>query len=545
MLSALILVTALAAPEMIVVNAQMPTQPKWQALAIEKGKITAIGTEAQMRALANQETRVVDVDGRLVLPGLIDSHSHFLGGGASLTQVQLADAKTLEELKARIAAYAKANPKLPWITGRGWMYEIFKKGNAQFPTRQMLDEVVSDRPVFVRAYDGHTGWANSKALEAAGITAATPDPKNGMIVREADGKTPAGALKEDAMELLFSKQPKPPDEEQQRSILLAQQQAFEDGLVAINEFAGDAKTVDAYLALEGQGRLFIKVFFSPPIETPLADVLKLREKLKTKSKLVRLGSLKGFVDGVVESNTAAMLAPYANNAREKGKPAYTQAELNALVAAADKERIPVSLHAIGDAAVRMSLDAFENAAKVNGTQDVRHRVEHIEVLDPADVPRFAKLGVVASMQPYHCEPADGATLGAWEVNLGKARLAKTFNWATLRKAGAVLAFGSDWPVMSMDPLMGLAMAISRQNGQGMPLKGWQPQQKISFLEAVDGYTQGAAWALHAEDSLGRLEVGRPATLVVLHRKVQVDAPLSQYWGGVDGTMIDGIWVHGH
>lgn len=542
MVNTLLLLAVLTAPEIVILNAQLPTVPKAQAMAIEKGKITALGDTETIRALAGPSTKVVDVEGRLVLPGLIDSHIHFMSGGTSLGQVQLAQAKTLSELKAAIAAYAKANPQLPWISGRGWMYEIFQKDKPPYPTRQMLDEIVPDRPVFVRAYDGHTGWANTKALELAGITAETPNPKSGSIVREADGKTPSGALLEEGMDLMFNKMPKLSVEEQQRSILLAQAQAIDNGLVAVNEFSADASNVEAYLALEAQGKLKLRVFFSPPLETPLAEVLALRERLKAKSKRVRLGSLKGFVDGVVESNTAAMLAPYANNPKEKGKPAYTAAELNALVAAADKEGIPVSLHSIGDAAVRMSLDAYENAAKVNGTRDVRHRVEHIEILDGADVARFAKLGAVASMQPYHCEPSDGATLGAWEVNLGKARLAKTFNWANLRKAGAVLAFGSDWPVMSMDPLMGLAMAMSRQNGHGLPVKGWQPAQRISFLEAVEGYSQGAAWALHAEGELGALEVGKLANLIVLDRKAAVDVPLSQYWGTVERTMIDGTWV---
>ncbi|MCC6807103.1 MAG: amidohydrolase [Deltaproteobacteria bacterium] len=540
---AIALVSAAAAPpktpgaDLVVINAKLPTADG-DALVIRAGRVATVTSQAKLGTAVGSNTQVIDAGGRVLLPGFIDSHIHFMSGGISEKRVRVHGAKNVEEIQARIKAYAAAHPEAQWIQGRGFSYDLFAKLKPAFPTRQMLDAAVPDRPVFIRAYDGHTGWANTKALELAGVTKDTKDPKDGKIIREADG-SPAGALLEGAMDLMFEKVPPYSLAERIEGILEAQRLALEAGLTAINDFVADNETLDAYLALEKDGRLKVRVFFSPPIETPLDEAKALRDRIAKESKRVKFGSLKGFVDGVVESNTAAFIAPYADDHKHKGEAHLKPADLERLIVPADKEGFVVSLHAIGDLAVRTSLDAYALAAQKNGTKDRRHRIEHIEVLDPKDAKRFKELGVIASMQPYHAEPADVPGKGVWEIKVGKARAPYIFPWNEIRSQGGVVAFGSDWSVMSLDPLMGLAVATTRQNGHGLPREGWAVKQKLSFKEAVQAYTESAAYALHAEGELGCLAAGCAADFVLLATKVDPEEPLSLYWGAVDATYIDG------
>lgn len=544
MITLLSCIVALATPQtaeqaqLVIHGAKIPTAPEKDAVVVVNGRIHKVCTSQEAKDFIGKDTRVIDADGRVLVPGFIDSHIHFMTGGISEKRVRVNTAKSLEEIQARVKAYAAQHPEAQWIQGRGFSYDLFAKMTPPFPTRQMLDAAVPDRPVFIRAYDGHTGWANTKALELAGVTKDTKDPKDGKIIREKDG-TPAGALLEGAMDLMFEKVPPYSLQERIEGILAAQKLALDAGLTAINDFVADKETLDAYLALEKDGRLLLRVFFSPPIETPLEEAKKLRERIAKESKRVKFGSLKGFVDGVVESDTAAFIEPYADNPKVKGEAHLKPADLERLIVPADKEGFAVSLHAIGDLAVRTSLDAFELAAKRNNTSDRRHRIEHIEVLDPKDSKRFKELSVVASMQPYHAEPSDAPGKGTWETKVGKKRLPHIFAWNEIRAQGGVVAFGSDWSVMSLDPLMGLAVATTRQNGHGLPREGWAAPQKVSFLDALKGYTENAAWALHAEKELGAIAVGRVADLALLSKKIDPEEPLSLYWGNVDSTIIDG------
>lgn len=536
----------LAAADLVVLDARLPTVGDGRAtsLAVEKGRIVALGPAAEVERLAGPATRRIEGRGRLLLPGLIDSHIHFVSGGLSERRVHLEKARTPEEAVALVKAWAEENPKSAWVTGRGWSYDLFAQQQPPYPSRRLLDAVLSDRPVYLSSYDGHSAWVNSKALEAAGIGPETRDPPDGHIVREKDGRTPHGALLEGAMDWVAHAQPKLTLEERKQALLTAQAVALRAGLTAVNDFAADLETADAYLALEKEGLLRLRVFFSPPLETPLETARALRDRLAKESQRVRFGSLKGFVDGVIESRTAVLLEPYADGSKTRGEPHLSAADLDRLIQPLDKEGFTVSLHAVGDGAVRACLDAFERAAKVNGTRDRRHRIEHIEVLSPRDAARFARLGVVASMQPFHAEPADKPGHGAWETKVGPGgpRWPHIFPWRELLRAGAPLAFGSDWAVMSLDPLQGLAVAVSRRNGHGLPTKGWEQTQTLRFEEAVAAYTAGAAWALHADKELGALEIGRAADFVVLGEKVAADEPLSMYWGQVDLTVVGGVVV---
>ncbi|MBI5508769.1 MAG: amidohydrolase [Deltaproteobacteria bacterium] len=530
----------LASPDVLVVHALFPTTPTADALAVDNGRITAVGKSTEIQKLAGAKTKVIDAAGRIVIPGLIDSHVHFASGGANLKKVDLNGAKDVDEMVRRVKAWAAAHPDATWVSGRGWSYDVFKDLNPPYPTRQMLDQAMPDRPVFVRAYDGHTGWANSAALAACGVSAATPKPAEGEIVREPDGKTPSGALIEDAMELIFSCMPQPSMAEMREAILGAQDLAFRLGLTAVNDFVAGPEWLDAYLALEQEGLLKIRVFFSPSLEdTKLADAKALRDRIARTSKLVKFGSLKGFADGVIESKTAGFLKPYGGTKDDLGALHLDAKRLAELVPPADKEGFSVSLHCVGDRTVRVALDAFERAATNNGTKDRRHRIEHMELLDPADAPRFAKLGVVASMQPFHAEMSDHPGEGVWELHAAGDRLQHAFAWRDVLDRKGPLAFGSDWAVTTLDPLKGIALAISRENGQGLPEGGWIPTQKVSFAEALTAYTKTAAWGLHAEKDLGALEVGKAADFVILNRKVDPAEPLSVYWGVIDALFVAG------
>jgi hypothetical protein len=511
-----------APPDLVLFHARMPSVPGKTALAVTGGRITALGDDQAVLTLAGPKTRTVDLDDRLILPGLIDSHIHFQSGGVAEDRLKLHGARDIADLQARIKAHAEAHPELPWILGRGWMYDLFK---GSMPTKQQLDAIVPDRPVLLSAYDGHTAWANSAALKLAGV----------------DG---TGALVEDAMDAVYRHVPPPTEEEKQAGVLTAQAMALRAGITAINDFAAGLETYQTYAALEKAGKLLVRVHFSPPIETPLEEVLAFKDRLARESKRVKLGTIKGFVDGVIESSTATFVAPYADDKKHNGVPHLDARALDTLIIPADKAGLSVSLHAIGDGAVRLSLDAYERAARQNGTTDRRHRVEHIEVLHKDDAKRFKALGVVASMQPIHAEPSDTPGQGVWEKKVGPQRLPFVFPWKLIKDAGGVLAFGSDWTVMTLDPLKGLAVATTRKNGHGLPKGGWSAAQKIPFADALAAYTRGAAWALHAENELGALEEGRAADFLVLSEKIEPDEPLSLYWGAVAATFIDGRCVAG-
>ncbi len=511
---------------LVVVHAQLLDDSAHDAILVEGDRIAAVGDGDELLLRAPDAMRI-DAHGGLVLPGFHDSHIHMLGGGMTMVQVSLSEYTTLEDTVAAIGRWAKAHPEAAWILGRGWQYGIVPKG--QFPTRQTLDAVVPDRPVFVRSYDGHSGWANSKALSLAGITADTPDPEDGRIVREADGKTPQGSLLEGAMDLVWKVLPEPNHATKLAALDKAVQHCLALGITSIDDITADLDSFALYSELEQQGRLPIRVTISPPVEGDLDAYLELRRRYN--SPYVRFGFLKGFLDGVIESKTAYMVEPYAGTDDEVGKPLIPADRLYTLVKAAHAKGFQVALHAIGDGAVRMALDVYERVNKEMPGTGLRHRIEHIEVIHADDLPRFAANNVVASMMPFHANPfGEDAGGGVWSQNLGPERLKLSFPWRDLLDAQAHLAFGSDWPVMSADPLAGLAVATTRQDEDGKPEGGWNAHQAITLKEAVDAYTRGSAYAIGREGELGRLAPGQLADFVVLDPKVDPKNPLT-FWKG--------------
>ena len=488
-----------------------------EAVAIRGNKVIRVGSNREIQRLKRAQTKVIDAKGGAVLPGFNDAHAHLINGGLSLDQVSLGEATTLDAIKDTVRVWAEAHPEREWILGRGWYYQPF---NGAMPTRQLLDSLVPDRPAYLVAYDGHTGWANSKALKLAGITRRTKSPVNGTIVKDPRTGEPTGALKEAAMALMGVAAPKASEEDRLAAIRAAMDEAHRFGITSVQDAGGTAADLELFDQLRKRGELTLRIYQALRADATLTDAgLNELEDLRTRfadDPLLKTGAVKLIADGVIESHTAAMLEPYTNRATVKGDARFTPEQLNKVVATLDKAGWQVMTHAIGDAAVRMTLDAYEAAAKANPAPERgrRHRVEHIETIDPADIPRFAAHGVVASMQPVHATPSP--TPGdVWSVNIGEERAARGWMWASIARAGGRLAFGSDWPVMTLDPLKGLHVAVTRTTPEGLPEGGWIPTERLALRKAIQAYTRDGAWASFDEQRKGTLTRDMLADLVIL------------------------------
>jgi predicted amidohydrolase YtcJ len=486
-----------------------------EALAIRGNKILLVGSNREVKRLRRAQTTMVDAHGATVLPGFNDSHIHLLSGGLGFSELDLAGASTLDAVKVAISNYAAAHAEREWIIGRGWIYDTFEG----LPTRQQLDALVPDRPAYLTAYDGHTGWANTAALKLAGITRKTRNPENGTIVKDPRSGEPSGALLEHAMDLIEPALPQPTREDQLRALRSAIAYAQKFGITSVQNASGSPDELDLYGMLRDSGELDLRVYnalsASPTLSEADIDRLDAVRKKYPDDPLLKAGAIKLIVDGVVESRTAALLAPYADTST-MGRPNYTPAELNRIVTMLDRRGWQVLIHAIGDRGVRMALDAFEVAQAANPPppRGRRHRIEHIEIVDPADVPRFSKLGVIASMQPLHSNPAPDL-MSLWMKNLGPERAARGWMYGTLQRSGARLAFGSDWPVVTLDPRLGLHVATTRTSPEGVPEGGWIPEERLTLPQAIDAYSGGAAFASFDDQRKGTLTPGMLADIVIL------------------------------
>lgn len=508
------------AVDLIVINGKVyaggGSEAMAEAVAIRGNKVVRVGSNRDIQRLRRAQTTIIDARGGAVMPGFNDAHAHFISGGLSLDQINLLDATTLDQIKDTVRIWSEAHPERAWITGRGWYYQPFA---GSLPTRQLLDTLVPDRPAYLVAYDGHTGWANSKALKLAGITRHTRSPKNGVIVKDRRTGEPTGALKEAAMALMTAA-PQPTTEDRIAAIRAGLVEAHRVGITSVQNAGGTAEDLELYDALRKRGELTLRVYQALSAsgvigEAELNTLAAVRERFGD-DPLLKTGAVKLIADGVIESHTAAMLAPYNNQPNTSGDPRYTQEQLNKTVTLLDREGWQVMTHAIGDAAVRMTLDAYEAAVNANPAPERgrRHRVEHLETIDPADIPRFGKLGVIASMAPVHATPSP--TPGdVWSTNIGAERAAHGWLWASIVKASGRLAFGSDWPVMTLDPLMGLQVAVNRTTVEGLPEGGWLPAERLSLRKAIDAYTSDASWASYDEQRKGVLARDMLADLVVM------------------------------
>lgn len=485
--------------------------PEAQAIATRGDRIVAIGSTESIRALANGATEVIDLAGRRVVPGFNDAHWHL----PTRRTADLVDAGNVQEIQRRLREFAATLGPGEWITGRGWGPSDFPENQAH---RRYLDEVFPDRPVLLTDRDGHQTLANSRALALAAVTRVTKDPENGRIDRDVAGE-PTGLLKESASSLVRKLIPALTVDQVYRALLAEMDKAASFGLTSLQVASGSGASgieYEAYQRALREGTLKVRFRVAVPFErevTParLTEFAALRDRHR--GGLLTYGIAKGMLDGTVDANTAAMLEPYAERS-DTGLPMWAQDDLNRVVSAYDKAGLQVQLHAIGDRAIRMALDAFEQAAKDNGTTGRRHRVEHIEVPALADLPRFKALGVIASTQAMFASP-DAITLTSYAPALGPGRASHSNAFKLFDDAGAVQAFGSDYPVFTMEVMRGVHAAVTREIPDGTPAGGWYPEHRISVAAAVQHFTRDAAFASFDEADKGTLELGKLADFVVL------------------------------
>ncbi len=525
-----------------------PAQPWAEALAIRGNHIVAVGGEADVARRRGPRTQVIDLGGRMAMPGILDTHIHFLSGSQSLDQIYLDDADTAAEIQRRVKEYAAAHPDRKWLLGRGWVYNVFRPSG--LPTKDILDQIVSDRPVVLENYDGHSIWVNTKALELAGITRQTPDPKEGditvgTIVRDPATGEATGVLKEEAVELVNRVLPKPSREQNLAALRAGMKLANQHGVTSVLNATGDEEEMGLYSELHRRGELTVRTTTALGMEPKLTPTILARyesARRRFRGPWVRAGVIKAFADGVIESHTAGMLEPYSDDPSTSGSTNYTPEQFDGLVRELDRRGFQVITHAIGDRAIRMVLDAYEKSAAANGPRDRRFRIEHIESVNPADIPRFGKLGVIASMQPYHAYPEPNLD-GIWARNVGPQRLPYSFAWHDIAAGGARLSFGSDWPVVSLDPFIGLQNAVTRQRSDGNPPGGWVGHQKVTLEQALAAYTRDAAYAQFEDKIKGSLETGKLADVIVLSQELFKIDPLAISKTAVLLTVVDGkiVW----
>ncbi|MCA1900310.1 MAG: amidohydrolase [Chloroflexi bacterium] len=493
--------------DFIIRNARVFTSdeanPRAEAVAVKGNRIVFVGTNEGVKEFQGESTRVIDGKGGTLTPGFIDSHFHLLWGSIWMGAAQLYDAKTKDDVRASLQSFSAENKTSEWVDGRGVKYGIVS-------TRQELDEMVPDRPVYINAYDGHTSWANTKALELAGILQPGKEaPGNGVIVRDENGLA-TGELRETAMDLVANLIP-PPSEARKRELLkLAMKKINATGVTSVHNMNGDLNELQFFAAAEDAGEMTVRVYVPYHVkpETTEADLSEAVEMAKLQGDFARGGCVKFFMDGVWESYTALNLEPYADNPEAKPEGIYSAEHFNRMATACDKLGLQMFTHCCGDGAVRRALDGYEAAQKVNGKRDSRHRVEHIEVIHMDDLPRFKQLGVIASMQTSHA-PFSANEGDVWLERTGPQRWGRSFAWRDILNAGAHLILGSDWTVAPFDPIFNLHVAMNR--------KKWSPQdpdQTLTLEECILGYTRNAAYGEFKENEKGKIKEGYLADLVL-------------------------------
>jgi predicted amidohydrolase YtcJ len=513
-----------------------------EAVAVRGNQILRVGSNREIKRLRRIQTTVVDAHGAAVLPGFVDSRVDLLNSW-SVEDLDLADTRTPGEVQERIRAFAAAHPDRAWIDGRGWRYDTFPSG---LPTRRLLDEIVPDRPVRLVSADGHTTWVNSKGLELAGIGSRTPNPRNGVVVKDPRTGEPTGILKEAAQRLL---DPLVPDDlaagDWERALARGVREAHRHGVTSVHTTGGTPEDLERLHGLRRDGELALRIYaditVSPDTTEADADRLDALRRRIDDDAVLKAGLARIAVDGIVETHTAHLLEPYANRATN-GRPALTADELTRLVAMFDARGWQVALDASGDAAVRQALDALEQGAAANPApaRGRRHRVEHVEIVDPIDVGRFGPLGAIASMQPARANTAERAV---WTANLGSDRAPQAWCWNSLVASSGRLAFGSDWPAAPFSPIPGIAVAVTRTTETVQPEGAPDPGEKMPLTGAIDAYTSGGAYASFDELRKGLIEPGMLADLVILSTDIFSLPPERLHEPTVETTIFDGKVVY--
>jgi predicted amidohydrolase YtcJ len=531
------------AAETIITNADVWTvdrnHPTAEAVAILNDRIVAVGTSAEMDGWRGPQTHIIDAAGKLLLPGFNDAHVHFVSGGFQLDQVQLNDAKSKEVFVSRIAAQAKKIKKGDWMLGGEWDEQNWSP--VELPTHEWIDPVTPDIPVFLERHDGHEALANALAMKLAGVTATTKSPAGGEIVHDAQGN-PTGVFKDAAQSLIDKVIPDPGLETRIRGARRALEHAASLGVTSVQDMAVNYGDIAAYSVLAERGELTSRIY-AAPMETHWQDQAKLGIRHAFGSDFLRIGAVKGFADGSLGSTTAYFFQPYVDAPNTRGLLSNEMQPLSAMrerLTGADKAGLQLCVHAIGDQAISIVLDLFQDIEKANGARDRRWRIEHSQHINPKDFQRYAGLHVIASMQPYHAIDD-----GQWaERRIGPIRAKSTYAFRTLLDRGVHLAFGTDWSVAPLNPMLGLYAAVTRATLDGKHPDGWVPEQKITIQEAIEAYTLGSAYAEFQEKDKGSITTGKLADLILVSDNLLKIDPRAVRDAKVEMTMVGGKIVYG-
>ena len=513
-----------------------PASPWAEAMLVRGEEILAVGDNDEVTGLADKGAQVVDLEKHFVMPGFNDAHVHIGGAGQDWLAVRLNGAQSVAELQKRLAEGVAQHKEGEWITGRGWDHTFWPE--KKFPSRQQLDVVSPKNPVILTHISGHVAVANSLALQLSGVTKSTPNPSGGEIERDEQGE-PTGMLKEGAaMHLVKSRIPSPTPEQRRRGIELALADLAKNGVTSAQDNSAWEDFL-TYRAIKNDGKLTVRVTEWLPFAAPLEKLEQMRRDGGTTDPWLRTGALKMVTDGALGSRTAALLAPYSDDPSTSGIMTIEPEKLRTLAVERDKALFQLNFHAIGDRANRVALDAFEAAAKANGPRDRRDRIEHAQVVALSDIPRFARLQVIASMQPSH-ETSDMR----WaEGRVGPERAKGAYAWASMQKFGARLAFGTDYDVEPISPFRGLYACVTRELPTGGPQGGWQPQEKISLADCIRAYTSGSAYGEFMEGKKGELKAGEFADFIVLSNDLTKVEPREYVNTKVLRTVVGGRVVY--
>ena len=505
------------------------------AVAVAGDSIVAVGDSASVATYVGDDTRVIDNGRAMVVPGFMDGHAHFSSGGFQLASVDLRDAATPQEFIQRLKDYAASRPAGEWITGGDWDHERWI--GAPLPDRAWIDSVTPNNPVFVSRLDGHMGLANSKALELGGVSGAQPDPAGGTIVRRGDGSA-TGILKDAAQDPVYAAMPAPTPAQADSAIARATDWAASRGVTGVSSVSTPWSEVAALKRAREAGTLKTRV----SVYVPLEQWRQAAESLRVNGpgdEWIRTAGVKGYVDGSLGSGTALFFEPYADESSTFGLMVTPEDSMRRWISAADSAGLQVVVHAIGERANAVLLDIFGNVTQAHGARDRRFRVEHAQHLQPADIGRFGRMGVIASMQPYHAAD-DGRWAGK---RLGPERVKHSYQFRSLLDSGATITFGSDWTVAPIDPILGIKAAVTRQTLDGANPGGWIPEEKISVDEALRAYTSANAYGVYAENSRGVLRPGYQADIVLLDRDLTTVRPDQIDQAVVRATVVNGKVVY--
>jgi predicted amidohydrolase YtcJ len=510
--------------DLVLLNGKIVTidenNPQSEALAVKRDRIVVVGSNKQIgKYIDKKVTKIIDLQGKLALPGFNDSHVHFVYGGHALMSLSLDGVTSFDEIQRRVKEKVDDSGDGEWIEGRGWDQEILP--GKKWPTKELIDVVAPNNPVVLERICGHCTLVNSYVLRISGITKETPDPPGGVIIKDPGTGEPTGILHEKAMDLI--KWPQPSDREShemdKRAVKLAVKEAARFGVTSVHDLDGK---IGIFKELLDEGELTVRVYAGVALTSSSEKIQEYKawkQMLVDNNHMLKFGVIKGFIDGSLGSSTALLAVPYKNNPSTSGLLLMTQEELNDIITFYDKENFQIAIHAIGDKGVNVVLNAFEESIKRNGKKDARHRIEHATVIIPEDIPRFKSLGVIGSVQPVF-GPSYGQTVQSFFIDrLGEKRAKFTNIWKTLVQANARLAFGTDWPVESLNPMEGIYSAVTRKSIADKTGNPWLQDESLSIEKAIEYYTLGSAYASFEEDIKGSLQKGKLADIVVLSKDI--------------------------